>query len=94
MWLLLLPHAASIFALLAAFGVLFSLGDNTSMAGLQLALGAAVAGAIALFSSLVGVLLFPWTKAERGDWGLLALHGAAIGVVALLGYLWIGAHLA
>lgn len=94
MLLLLAPHATAILAFLAAFGVMLALDTNRSLWDLRLAIGGSIAAVIGLGTSLVGVLLFPWTKATGGDWGMLALHAAAIGVIALLGNLWIGAHLA
>jgi hypothetical protein len=91
---LFLPQLAGVLAFSAAFIVLFVSGTNRLAVDMYLGLAGFIATGLAGVALLAAIILHPWRRAEKSDWLVLAAHVAGLLVCFLLGFFWIGFHLA
>ena len=90
--LLLAPAAISLTCFVAAFATMFIVGTNRSMVDLGFAIAGYVAFAMALISSIAGIVIAIREGANR-QWPWLVAHVVVFALALCAAFYWLGAHL-
>lgn len=91
---LLVPHALSLAAFLAAFAVIAIADTNRLLVDLWLGIAGYVLGLLGVAATLLAVVIVIVDAAARPAWPWLLVHLAALGLVVWAAVWWLALHMA